>query len=117
MIGGETSISGTISPIDPKLFGSFKTKLSKDGKLLLPDILVNLGFLYDSYKNTHTLHELLTTLLNGISNASGNLWNFQLMIDEDDTATKINITDVKTVDANAELPPTKFKEFKLQSQA
>ncbi|MCK9273094.1 M15 family metallopeptidase [Candidatus Gracilibacteria bacterium] len=113
--GGYELSFDNISPIRSGDFGSFKISPVNGNRIYLKDILVNLGFFYEVYKNTNTLSELLMGLLNGISNACGNLWDFQIMIDEE-KSSEITIVDTKTVSENSMSDPEIFKYFKLYNK-
>ena len=84
-------------------------------KILLKEVLVNLNFFYEKYKTTENLADLLYALLNGISDACGNLWKFQIMIDEDNTP-EIRILEEQSVSDNAFIKPSYFKEFKVYNK-
>lgn len=102
------------SPVNPEIYKSFKIS-PIDNKIHLKDILVNVGFFYECYKRTESLSELLLAILNGISDACGNLWDFQLMIDERNSSA-ISIIDTKTVSEDANQDAEKFKYFKIYNK-
>ena len=102
------------SPVDPQIYKSFSIS-PVDNKIFIKDILVNLGFFYDCYKKTNSLSELLLAILNGISDACGNLWDFQLMVDENKSSA-ISIIDAKTVSDDATKEMDKFKYFKVYNK-
>ncbi len=85
-----------LGPINtPQLAAEFK-----DNKIKLHSILINVQYLYDTYRQSSTLSEFLITLFNKISESCGGLWHFQLHIDED----KPNIISI--IDKNSEYPTT-----------
>jgi len=115
---GQTSV--LVSPFDDddeKKLSDFKMTIQeKDNfpnvKILLSEVLVNMNFFYETIKSTSNLSEVLFTLLNGISEACGDLWKFQIMIDED-RSPEIRILETQSVSTDAFNEPTYFNEFKV----
>lgn len=103
-------------PVTKAQLGSFAISpvpTATGQKIYLKDILVNMRFFYESYQKTNTLSELLLELLNGISSACGDFWDFQLMVTEN---SKIHIVDAKTVSDDAKQEAEIFKYFKLYNK-
>jgi len=97
--------------IEPDLKNSFFN--NNKTKVQLSKILLNLDFVYHTYLETQTLHEFLTTLLNGITDSCGDIWDFQLMIDEEDPHV-IYVVDTKTINVD-EIKPYQFKVYHKNS--
>lgn len=75
-----------------------------NGKLKLNSILINVQYLYDTYSESKTTSEFLMSIFNKISESCGNLWHFQILIDED----KPN--EISIIDKNSEYA-TKLPEI------
>jgi len=98
---------------------TFPTEMEciKDNKLDLQKILVNLRFVYEVFLKTNTLYDLLSELLNGISNACGNLWEFVVGGDLNNP-NLITIHETKLISEDVDnniLNPFMFKIYHIDS--
>jgi len=98
--------------IDPDVKKDFFKDGGKD-RIQLSKILINVRFVHFTFLESDTLSDFLMTILNGISEACGNMWDFQLMIDEEDPGT-IYIVDTKTVNVE-DIDPFPFKVYTKNS--
>lgn len=111
--GGKSSDATAIRGFEAKFVD--ETSSPPNRKIYLKDILINLNFFYESYKKTEHISDLLLALLNGITEACGELWNFQLMVDEDKSFA-IRILEENSVSPDAFVQPEILKEFKVYHQ-
>lgn len=98
--------------IDQELRNNF-FKPDNPNRVNLNKILLNINFVYHTYLKTQTLHEFLKKLLNGISDVCGNLWDFHLMIDEEEPDV-LFVMDNKTIDFEV-IEPYQFKVYNENS--
>jgi len=77
------------------------------------NILLNLEFVYTTYTNSKSLNDFLRTMLDSISDACGNYWEFSYQIDEDNPDI-ISVVDYKTVTPN-KINPFVFRVNKKNS--
>lgn len=100
-----------IFDVDQRITAKFYDK-TKPNKIKFNQILVNILFVQECYLNSETLSEFIMKMLNGISDSCGKLWNFQLMIDEEEPEV-IYVIDVKTTEGR----PTLYHQFKVYDQS
>lgn len=84
-----------------------------EDKVRLSKFLLNIRFVYHSYVESETLNQFLIKILNEISDACGKMWDFQIMIDEEDPEV-IYIVDKKSIPTK-ELKPFPFKLYNRNS--
>lgn len=70
-------------------------------------ILLNMYYLIEEYKNHETVDSFMVAVLNRVSDACGGIWQFQLMVDED------NPDYVKIIDTLAEYNPSESNYITL----
>lgn len=98
----------------PELKQFSRAPNTSKNKIDLNTFLINLKFIYECYKATQTVNEFVLKILNGVSEVCGNMWEFELMIDSDNSPNLIQIVDTKTV--VDELPvPFMFETGKVNS--
>lgn len=111
--GQAMSGNTVVSSYDNLMPIELQTTPTSDNKFAFKDILINLKYFYDKYKETTSLNALITALLDGISEACGGYWDFGLIIDEDNP-TEMKVVDYNTIDVEL-IEPFPFKTYNKNS--